>query len=169
MIIVIAGSFAETAAFARQQGMRNVSHVVNRDKIKGLRPTTVHLLPGYWKRRDIHAINVELANFKRMRPPAEFVEWVKNAGVLVRTDEVSGSDEEPWTPEIPDGENALESSPTEKIAETQAAQVSALTQIADLEAAGRVDVLQAMSDELEEEPADDIDDFWSMIDSAEES
>lgn len=82
-IIAIGGTYAETAEFARQIDVGNIWHVVSRESIRGQRPDVVHLLPGYFSRRDIHSVGAEVKVMQRKNTELEVVTWVLVDGFFV--------------------------------------------------------------------------------------
>ncbi len=74
--VILAGSIGEHNKFASQEGIRGAWHIVNRDRLRGLRPQVIHILPSYFARRDRHAIEAELRHIRRRSKPQEIL-WVK--------------------------------------------------------------------------------------------
>lgn len=91
--IVIGGTWAETAHFAQERGMRGVRHVVARQSIKGLRPDVVYLLPGFAGRRDHHAIAAELKAMSFRNRKMQILE-VDSETTLLATPEEGQKDDE---------------------------------------------------------------------------
>lgn len=80
--IVLSNSFQETSAFASQEGLKGIFHVTNRDRIKGLRPRRIHVLPSYSARRDKHAVNAVVATMQRQNRELQLIDYD-----LVKTEE----------------------------------------------------------------------------------
>lgn len=91
-IIAIGGSHAETLAFARQIEEKHLRYVTNRDFIRGLRPDVVHLLPGYFTRRDRHAVAAEVKVMERKNRQLVVTTWVKAQGVFVEALDLNNLD-----------------------------------------------------------------------------
>lgn len=147
MIIVLSGSFAETAKFAKQQGLRNVRHIVDHTALRGPHPKRVHLLPSYLRRRDVHAINSELRRYARHPSPPEVVSYV-------------GSMREGWRPDGVEPDQIAESVVPAPVREPETDIALATDVIADVQASQ----LAALRDV--DAPVDEAEDFFAMLDRA---
>ena len=64
--LVLSGSFQETRRFAQQEKLgHGIRHITSRETMTGLRPNSIHILPSYFARRDVHALNAELKHVQR--------------------------------------------------------------------------------------------------------
>jgi hypothetical protein len=155
-VIVLAGSYAETGKFADQLNERGIFHVVNRDKIRGLNPGVVHILPSFYDRRDFHALNAELERMKRNGAALQLIEWRKVDGRFVKADDVDVYREqvEPAVnpKKTPKPKTAISSPVTADITGVQADQLSGLRLMNEPKPA-----------------ATDDDDFWAAIGASEAS
>lgn len=79
-ITVLAGSYQETAAFARQMGLGyGIRHVVNAKTLSGARPREIHVLPSFYRRRDFHAVNMMLKRIERKWSGVKRIEYEMTA------------------------------------------------------------------------------------------
>lgn len=77
--IVLSKSFQETNAFMRQKGLGyGPRHVVNKDSLRGSTPTEIHVLPSFYERRDIHAVEAALARAVRKSHNCTRIEYEKS-------------------------------------------------------------------------------------------
>jgi hypothetical protein len=75
-ITVLAGSYKETNAFARQKGLGfGIRHIVSARTLEGARPTEIHVLPSFYARRDFHAVNATLKRVVRKVHDPKRVEY----------------------------------------------------------------------------------------------
>lgn len=125
-IIAIGENWAETQAFSTQYGHRALRHVVNRDTIRGVRADEVHLLPGYARRRDRHAIEAEIKRMGRSNPRLETFNYVKIQSKIVCADLANDLDNP-----IEVVADAVVARGAEKIAAVQNSQLDILTMIAE--------------------------------------
>lgn len=102
-ITVLAGSHQETNAFARQKGLGyGVRHIVSARTLEGARPRELHVLPSFYKRRDVHAINATLKRVMRRSPGCRRIEYeLLDSGVYVVASGVEAALEAPDAPPAP--------------------------------------------------------------------
>lgn len=122
-VTVLAGSYQETNAFARQKGLGyGVRHIVNAKTLEGARPTEIHVLPSFYTRRDFHAVNAMLKRVVRKAHQPRRIEYeLQRTGIYVVASEAKNSLEatksaEPPAPADPkvDRVNALSAPDTSK-------------------------------------------------------
>lgn len=89
--LVLSGSYQETNRFANQMKLGyGIRHIVSKDTIRGMRPTSIHILPSFRTRRDYHAVNAELKHVLRSVRNAPVTEYVKTEdGWMAITDDVN--------------------------------------------------------------------------------
>lgn len=75
-IIVLSGKHTDTAAFKKQAGLpTTVRHIVNRDSLPPF-ARTLHVLPSFYDRRDVHAVEAQLRRLSRKVPGGlKRLEW----------------------------------------------------------------------------------------------
>lgn len=73
--LVIAGGFREAAEFRAQESLPSRSIVAHRDGLSGRRPTRIHLLPDFFKKRDLPAWRAALRKMLRVSPKTQILVW----------------------------------------------------------------------------------------------
>lgn len=73
--LVIAGSFREASEFRVQESLPGRGIVRSRESLTGRRPARVHLLPEFFKRRDIPAWRASLRTLLRTSPKTQILVW----------------------------------------------------------------------------------------------
>lgn len=82
--LVLSGSYTETSRFASQHKLGyGVRHIVSAEGLAGRRPTSIHILPSYYDRRDIHATNAALKKLRRRVAHITPIEYDRIDGVWV--------------------------------------------------------------------------------------
>lgn len=82
--LVLSGSYTETSRFASQHKLGyGVRHIVSAEGLAGRRPTSIHILPSYYDRRDIHATNAALKKLRRRVAHITPIEYDQIDGVWV--------------------------------------------------------------------------------------
>lgn len=160
--LVLSGSYQETNRFAAQKKLGyGIRHIVSKETLHGMRPTSIHILPSFRTRRDFHAVNAELKHVRRAVRNAPVIEYVR------------GDDGEYLTPaeaayvEVPDSTPAPDPSPNaipgqvalEEILDAIAEEVPSQ---ADLEARKPAPKKRAPAKKApakKAEPADDLPDW----------
>lgn len=97
--LVLSGSYTETSRFASQHKLGyGVRHIVSAEGLAGRRPTSIHILPSYYDRRDIHATNAALKKLRRRVAHITPIEYDRIDGVWVVKGAVAESVQESETP-----------------------------------------------------------------------
>ena len=72
---IIAGSPREASEFRAQEGLKASAMVWSRRGLTGSRPAKVHVLPEFFRRRDIPAWRAELRSLLRNSPKTQILIW----------------------------------------------------------------------------------------------
>lgn len=73
--LVIAGNFREAAEFRAQESLSGRDIVRSRESLTGRRPARIHLLPEFFKRRDVPAWRSQLRSLLRSSPKTQILVW----------------------------------------------------------------------------------------------
>lgn len=103
--LVLSGSYTETNRFAQQKNLGyGIRHVVSASNLDGRRPTSIHILPSYHERRDIHAVRAAMKHVERRVRHIPVLEYVLEDGVYSTIDELADEFVDPGLPDTPDQE-----------------------------------------------------------------
>lgn len=118
--IVLSGKHTDTAAFKRQAGLpTTVRHIVNCDSLPPF-ARTVHVLPSYYGRRDVHAVEARLRRLDRKVPGGlKRLEWGLDSESRVFFQH--NDEDQPPLPFDEDGDGEAQS-PEEELVEALAAE-----------------------------------------------
>ncbi|MBC7593282.1 MAG: hypothetical protein H7288_04990 [Kineosporiaceae bacterium] len=87
--LILSGTYTETQQFASKHQLGyGIRHIVNAANLSGRRPTSVHILPSYHTRRDIHAVRAAMKHVMRQSYGAPVFEYdLVDDEYILRADE----------------------------------------------------------------------------------